>query len=100
VKGGTAGVLSTGGFCHILALLFGDAFGMGREQTIRLRESATSPPRNTKVIDAEFEVIGRRTIWRRVGVALTALFWAAVIGFAVPQVWIFSQRIGEFFAQG
>ncbi len=74
-------------------------WAMGREQTIRLRESAASPLRSAKVIDAEFEVIGRRTIWRRIGIALTALFWTAVIGFAAPQVWIFSQRIGEFFAQ-
>jgi hypothetical protein len=73
---------------------------MARQRTIRLRESAASAPRGAKVIDVEYEVIGRRTIWDRVSVALIAIFWTAVIGFAAPQIWIFSQRIGEFFAVG
>jgi len=73
---------------------------MGRPRTVRLREAEpTRTLKSAKVIDAQFEVIGKRTIWTRIGLALTALFWAAVIGFAVPQLWIFSQRVGEFFAQ-
>lgn len=72
---------------------------MGRERTVRLRESIGAP-RDAKVIDAEFEVVERPTIWRRIRAALTAVFWVAVIGFALPQLWIFSQRIGEFFAGG
>ena len=71
---------------------------MGRPQTIRLRESA-APLRDAKVIDADFVVVNRPTVWRRLSTALTTLFWVAVIGFAAPQVWIFSQRIGEFFAE-
>lgn len=73
---------------------------MSRSRPIRLRESAARLPTGAKVIDAEYEVIGRRTVWRRIVFGLTALFWAAVIGFAVPQIWVFSQRIGEFIAQG
>lgn len=53
-----------------------------------------------KIIDADFEVIGRRTAWSRVMTALTAVFWAAAIGFAVPQVWSFATEVGAFFAQG
>lgn len=71
---------------------------MARTQTIRLRENETAARRDAKIIDARFEVIRRRTIWRRTGTALAALFWAAVLGFAIPQVWLFSQRLGEFFA--
>ncbi|MGQ0533104.1 MAG: hypothetical protein ACT4OF_10510 [Caulobacteraceae bacterium] len=73
---------------------------MSRPHIIRLRESERPATRSGKVIDAEFEVIGRRTIWNRVAMALITVFWAAVIGFAIPQVWIFSQSIGEFFAAG
>jgi hypothetical protein len=71
---------------------------MARPHTIRLHESETAPLKGAKVIDAEFEVIGRRTIWRRIRVALLAVFWAAALGFALPQVWIFAERIGAFFA--
>jgi hypothetical protein len=71
---------------------------MARTQTIRLRESETAARQDAKIIDARFEVIRRRTIWRRIGMALAALLWAAMLGFAIPQIWLFSQRIGEFFA--
>lgn len=52
-----------------------------------------------KIIDAEFQVVGRRTVWSRITLALTAVFWAAAIGFAVPQVWNFANQVGAFFAQ-
>ncbi|MGD9979446.1 MAG: hypothetical protein AB7H66_00390 [Hyphomonadaceae bacterium] len=73
---------------------------MGRPHATRLRESRTPAPRGAKVIDATFQVIGKRTIWDRVVLALTAVFWAAVIGFAIPQLWLISQRVGAYFNGG
>ena len=72
---------------------------MSQTQTTRLRESRAPIRHGVKVIDAEYEVIGRRTVWRRVMTALTAVFWAAAIGFAVPQVWNFATHVGAFFAE-
>ena len=54
---------------------------------------------DAKIIDVDYVVIGRRTVWRRVTMALAAVFWAAAIGFAVPQIWSFATQIGAFFAQ-
>jgi hypothetical protein len=71
---------------------------MSRPRTTRLCESETRAPSGAKVIDAEFDVIGKRTIWDRIGLALMAVFWAAVIGFAIPQFWILSQGVSAFFA--
>lgn len=65
----------------------------------RLRESRAPIRQGAKIIDVNYEVIGRRTVWRRVTIALTAAFWAAAIGFAVPQIWNFANQIGAFFAQ-
>lgn len=72
---------------------------MSRTQTTRLRESRAPMRQGAKIIDAQFEVVGRRTVWSRLMMGLTAVFWAAAIGFAVPQVWNFSSQIGAFFAQ-
>ena len=75
---------------------------MPREHTIRLRESAHAPAREAKVIDAQYSVVRgpkkKRGFWGRMGVALVAAFWAAVIGFAIPQAWIFAENVGAFFA--
>ncbi|MBX3429902.1 MAG: hypothetical protein KF779_09990 [Hyphomonadaceae bacterium] len=73
---------------------------MSRMQTTRLRESHAPLPRRTKIVDAEYQVIARPTAWRRVLAALTAIFWAAAIGFAVPQIWNAAVQIGAFFAEG
>jgi len=73
---------------------------MSRPHATRLRESDTPTPQGAKVIDAQFEVIGKRTIWDRIVLALTAVFWAAVIGFAIPQLWLISQRVGTYFNGG
>jgi hypothetical protein len=72
---------------------------MSRPQTIRLRESRAPIRQGLKVIDVEYEEIGWRTLWRRVTMALTAIFWAAAIGFAVPQIWNFATQVGVFFAE-
>jgi len=72
---------------------------MSRTQTTRLRESRAPMREGAKIIDAEFQVVGRRTVWSRITLALTAVFWAAAIGFAVPQVWNFANQVGAFFAQ-
>lgn len=73
---------------------------MSQTQTTRLRESRAPIRQGAKIIDADYQVIGRRTVWSRITLALTAVFWAAAIGFAVPQVWNFASQIGAFFAQG
>ncbi|MCX7357211.1 MAG: hypothetical protein NT015_03545 [Alphaproteobacteria bacterium] len=72
---------------------------MIQTQTTRLRESRAPLRQGAKIIDARYEVIGRRTVWRRISVALAAAFWVAAIGFAIPQVWNFATRVGAFFAQ-
>jgi hypothetical protein len=72
---------------------------MSQTQTTRLRESRAPIRQGAKVIDADYQVVGRRTVWSRITLALTAVFWAAAIGFAVPQVWNFATQIGVFFAQ-
>jgi hypothetical protein len=73
---------------------------MSQTQTTRLRESRAPIRQGAKIIDADYEVIGKRTVWRRLMMGLTAVFWAAAIGFAVPQIWNFAMHIGAFFAQG
>ncbi|MEZ5958823.1 MAG: hypothetical protein R3C30_00145 [Hyphomonadaceae bacterium] len=71
---------------------------MSRTQTTRLRESRAPMRHGAKIIDAQYEVVGR-TVWSRLMTALTAVFWAAAIGFAVPHVWNFATQVGAFFAQ-
>jgi len=73
---------------------------MNRGQPIRLRQSQAPAPKPAKIIDAQFQVIGRRTIWDRIWIALVAVFWAAVIGFAIPQLWILSQRMSAYLGGG
>lgn len=86
--------------CHILAALLAFIAAMHRTQTKRLRESQAPVRQGAKIIDAEFEVVGRRPRWRRLMTALTAVFWAAAIGFAIPQIWNFATQIGPLFAEG
>jgi hypothetical protein len=73
---------------------------MGRPRTIRLRENQALATKSAKVIDADFQVIKKRTIWDRILVALAAIFGATVIGFALPQAWIISQRLTGYFGGG
>jgi hypothetical protein len=72
---------------------------MSRTQTTRLRESRAPMRQGAKIIDTNYEVVGRRTVWSRIMMGLTAVFWAAAIGFAVPQIWNFANQVGAFFAQ-
>lgn len=74
--------------------------GMGRTRTTRLRETRAPFRRGGKVIDTHYEIVERKTIWRKIITALTAVLWAAAIGFALPQVWNFAIHIGAFFTQG
>lgn len=73
---------------------------MSRTQTTRLRENRAPVRQGAKIVDAEFEVVGRRTVWSRIVAGLTAVFWAAAIGFAVPHVWTLATQVGAYFAQG
>jgi hypothetical protein len=73
---------------------------MSRTQKTRLRESRAPMRQGAKVIDADYRVVGRRTVWSRIMTGLTAVFWAAAIGFAIPQAWNFANQVGAFFAQG
>ena len=73
---------------------------MPRSEPIHLREAETpSAPHDSKVIDAELRIIGRKR--RALGLAwkaLIAVFWAAAIGFLIPPAWIFFESIGAYFA--
>ncbi|MBL8546244.1 MAG: hypothetical protein JNL81_07255 [Hyphomonadaceae bacterium] len=71
---------------------------MSRPQTIRLRESRAPMRVGAKIIDAKYEIIGRRTAWGRIAAIVTAVFWAAAIGFAVPQIWNFAHNVSVYFA--
>lgn len=73
---------------------------MSQTHTTRLRESRAPVRRGAKIIDVNYEVVGKRSAWSQVLTVLTAVFWAAAIGFAVPQVWNFATQVGAFFAQG
>jgi hypothetical protein len=73
---------------------------MAHTQTTRLRESRAPVRQGAKIIDADFQIVSRRTVWSRIMTGLTAIFWAAAIGFAVPQMWSFANQVGVFFAQG
>jgi hypothetical protein len=69
------------------------------QRTTPLREVKNAPPRPMRVIDAKFtEVRGeRRTFWGRLKLAAITLFWAAVIGFAIPPAWVLVQRMSAAF---
>jgi hypothetical protein len=70
---------------------------MPRQPVTRLREARGPLPTDAPVIDAKFTEVGGKTarFWRRVRTALAALFWAAVIGFLIPPVWVLVQRLHE-----
>lgn len=69
---------------------------MPREPVTRLREARGPTPADASVIEAKFtEVGGKAGFWRRVRTAVIALFWAAVIGFLIPPVWMLVQRFNE-----
>lgn len=72
---------------------------MAAPRTIRLRERDGPPPPAAKVVDADYRVVRARnsTLMGRFGSVLLAVFWAAVLGFAVPQAWLFFQMIGAFY---
>lgn len=71
---------------------------MPRSEPIRLREAeAPRPLHEGKVIDAQFRVVGRKRLSGFVAI-LVALFWAAVIGFVIPQAWLFFESLGRVFA--
>ncbi|ANP45551.1 hypothetical protein ATE48_06290 [Candidatus Viadribacter manganicus] len=82
-----------------MAALFALSAPMSRQQTTRLRESRAALRPGAKIIDAQYEVIGKRTVWSRIMTACTAVLWAAAIGFAAPQVWSFATQVGVFFAE-
>jgi len=67
-----------------------------------LREIKNAPLHGDRVIDVKFtEVRGeRRTLWGKFKLALTALFWAVVIGFLIPPVWMLVQRMSVAFGAG
>jgi hypothetical protein len=82
-----------------MAALFRLIAAMSRTQTTRLRESRAPVRQGAKIIDVNYEVVGRRTVWSQAVTVLTAVLWAAAIGFSVPQLWNFTTQVGAFFAQ-
>jgi hypothetical protein len=70
---------------------------MPREPVTRLQAARGPTPDDADVIDAKFTEVGGKYghFWRRVRTAAIALFWAAVIGFLIPPVWVLVQRLHE-----
>ncbi len=70
---------------------------MPREPVTPLRETHGAVSRDAEIIDAKFTEVGGKhaRFWRRVRTAIVALFWAAVIGFLIPPVWMLVQRLQE-----
>ena len=75
---------------------------MPRSKPVRLREAdAHKPLHESDVIDAQFRLIGRKR--RAVGAlarVLLVAFFAALIGFMIPQAWNFFATVGARFAAG
>lgn len=72
---------------------------MPAPRTIRLQERDGPPPAAAKIVDAQYRVVRskKQAMVQRLGATLLALFWAAVLGFAVPQAWLFFQNVGAFY---
>ncbi|MFZ2028967.1 MAG: hypothetical protein WAU68_01550 [Vitreimonas sp.] len=64
---------------------------------IRLRETPNAAVSGARVIDASFQVVrdNKRSILRRMWIVCIAVFWAALIGFALPPLWVIAQRLLE-----
>ena len=72
---------------------------MPTPRTIRLRERDGPPPRAAEIIDAQYRVVRPRNSSpaAKLGTLLIALFWAAVLGFAVPKAWLFFHEVGAYY---
>jgi len=70
------------------------------QRATRLREAPDAAPPGATVIDAAYKEVGPKrggflhNIWK----ALIALFWAAVIGFLIPPMWIAFESVRDMLA--
>ncbi|MBS0385385.1 MAG: hypothetical protein JSS00_08545 [Proteobacteria bacterium] len=62
---------------------------------IRLRETPHAAPTGARIIDASYQVVGRkkRSLLGRIWITCVAIFWAAVIGLLIPPIWLIGQRL-------
>lgn len=65
-------------------------------QAIRLKEVRHAAAHDGEVIDASYAVVRERRLWRAIKRALLAVVCAAVIGFAIPPLWVLA---AQHFAQ-
>jgi hypothetical protein len=86
---------SAGGFRHISADFIRHRGKMNRPQSTPLREQPGAPPRDAKVIDAQFKVVRGKGASRLASVGRWAFAFAcaAAIGFLIPPVLVVLQEI-------
>jgi hypothetical protein len=63
---------------------------------IRLRETSNAAAPDARVIDASYKIVGqkRRGLLGKLWVGLIALFWAALVGFLAPPVFMLAHHLG------
>lgn len=66
---------------------------MPRPSVIRLREEPGADPGPKRVIDAEFKVVGRRSLLGRLAGFALALLAAALIGALIPVAWLVAEVV-------
>ena len=67
---------------------------MRAPRPILLRETPNAAPANARIIDATFEIVGRkRGLLGNTWITCVAAFWAALIGFLIPPVWVIAERL-------
>ena len=67
---------------------------MKEPRPIFLRETPNAAPANAHVIDASFEIVGRkRSLLGNIWITCVAVFWAAVIGLLIPPAWLIAERL-------
>lgn len=72
---------------------------MPRPSTTRLQEDPAATPGKARVIDADFRVVGKRSILDHIMRFLLALLIAALIGALVPVAWVLAEEIAAFFSR-
>lgn len=67
---------------------------MSAVRPIRLRETPAAAPNGAHVIEARYEIVGRkRGMLGAIRAAFIALFCAALIGFLIPPAWMLAARL-------
>ena len=72
---------------------------MPRPTVTRLKETLAAAPRRAEVIDVEFKVVGRRTIFGRIARFMLALAIAALVGALIPVAWAIVDSIAAMLTE-